>query len=365
MKENLRRPLLFLITVGIGIVIIAFDATAEIIIAGTVLAGFLALIVTGALDLAELRPSRLRAALRERKEKKAVPPDTPVESPPPAAKRPLSGVDISGMFGTLKTSIMEAIAHARASESEKKNSIEKIDAVLDRAVEGTVPEPSITPAPPKTGGGAADPLASLADLDVDSLEGLDIDGDASGSGAMFDPDQISLLSAEDEDTISNILKSHQDELDDFDLPPSIDLAGDADDAFPPVVADIPELPDDGGMPDMSTLSDELSMLNDLDLDEIEIEGEEEEEEIDADEPPLEEDLLEEIEEEAKEDFDMVSFAAGGAIEDDLISSLKADSKKKKFVEDISLIRELKGEKYPAKDLAAELEDILATMGTQR
>ena len=62
---------------------------------------------------------------------------------------------------------------------------------------------------------------------------------------------------------------------------------------------------------------------------------------------------------------MVSFAAGGAIEDDLISSLKADSKKKKFVEDISLIRELKGEKYPAKDLAVELEDILATMETQR
>ncbi|MFA7562622.1 MAG: hypothetical protein WCY70_04205 [Methanoculleus sp.] len=365
MKENLRRPLLFLITVGIGIVIIAFDATAEIIIAGTVLAGFLALVVTGALDLAELRPSRLRAALRERKEeKKAAPPDAPAESPPPAAKRPLSGVDISGMFGTLRTSIMEAIAHARASESEKKSSIEKIDAVLDQAVEGTVPEPSITPAPPKAGGGAADPLASLADLDVDSLEGLDIDGDASGSGAMFDPDQISLLSAEDEDTISNILKSHQDELDDFDLPASIDLAGDADDAFPPAVADIPELPGDGGMPDMSTLSDELSMLNDLDLDEIEIEGEEEEE-IDADEPPPEEDLLEEIEEEAKEDFDMVSFAAGGAIEDDLISSLKADSKKKKFVEDISLIRELKGEKYPAKDLAVELEDILATMETQR
>lgn len=360
MKESLRRPLLFLITVGTGIVIIAFDAAAEIIIAGTVLAGFLALVATGALDLTELRPSRLRAALREQKEKKGAPPeaekpDAPTESPSPAAKPPSSGVDISGMFGTLKTSIMEAIAHARASESEKKSSIEKIDAVLDQAVEGTVPD--ITPAPPKTGGGADDPLASLADLDIDSLDGLDIDGDTSGSGAIFDPDQISLLSAEDENTISNILKSHQNELDDFDLPSSIDLAGDALPA-----ADIPELPDDGGMPDMSALSDELSMLDDLDLDEIEIEGEEEEE-IDVDEPHLEEDVLEEVE--AKGDFDMVSFAAGGAIEDDLISSLKADSKKKKFVEDISLVRELKGEKYPAKDLAAELEDILAMMETQR
>ncbi|MDD3934221.1 MAG: hypothetical protein PHP55_10190, partial [Methanoculleus sp.] len=66
MRENLRRPLLFLITVGTGSLIILVDAPVEVIVAGTVLAGFLALIITGALDLADLKPSRLRRALRER-----------------------------------------------------------------------------------------------------------------------------------------------------------------------------------------------------------------------------------------------------------------------------------------------------------
>ncbi|MDD3934670.1 MAG: hypothetical protein PHP55_12490, partial [Methanoculleus sp.] len=63
--------------------------------------------------------------------------------------------------------------------------------------------------------------------------------------------------------------------------------------------------------------------------------------------------------------DMVSFASGGTVDDDLITAIKADTKKKKFVEDVSLIRELKGEKYGAKDLAAELEGILAAMRSQR
>ncbi|BBL67895.1 hypothetical protein [Methanoculleus chikugoensis] len=379
MRESLRRPLLFLITVGTGSVIIVFDAATEIIIAGTVLAGFLALVVTGALDLAELKPSRLRTALRERGKKKEQPdapetvkPGAPAESPSSTSNRPFSGIDLSsirGMFGTFKASIMEAIAHARAPEDEKKSNIQKIDAMLDQAVEGAVPDQSITPAPPKAGGNSADPLASLADLDIDSLEGLDLDDEAS-AGTVFDADQISLLSAEDAEAISDILKSHQDELDEFDLPTGIDLAGGAgepDGALPPVAMDVPELPGDDGMPDMSALSEELSALDALDLDELdlgEIEGEEEDEGIDAEEPIPEEEIIEEIAEEPKEDFDMVSFASGGAVEDDLITALKADAKKKEYVEDISLVRELKGEKFPAKDLAAELEDILTAMRSQ-
>jgi len=58
---------------------------------------------------------------------------------------------------------------------------------------------------------------------------------------------------------------------------------------------------------------------------------------------------------------MVSFASGGMVDDDLIAALKSDVKKKKFVEDISLVRELRGEKYSARELAGELEEILATL----
>ncbi|MBP7144957.1 MAG: hypothetical protein KBA44_07100 [Methanoculleus sp.] len=341
MREGLRRALLFLITIGMGSLIILVDAPVEVILAGTVLAGFFALVITGALDLAELRPSRLRRALRERKKPpEAKKPDIPAEKP--------SRTRGSGMLGTLAASVRETIAHARAPEVEKKDRIEKIDALLDEAVDGTAPKKPAVPA--KAGGGAVDPLASLADLDIDALAEIDQDGESPGPGTAIESDRISA------DAVSEILKAHQNDLDGINLTPGIDLAGNPDAALPAIAG----APGGDGMPDLSALNEELSLLDDLDLDEIEIEGEEKEE-IRAEEP---EEVPEEAEE-PEEEFDMVSFASGGTVDDDLITSLKSDAKKKKFVEDVSLVRDLKGEKYDARSLALELEEILAAMRSQR
>ncbi|HNQ33537.1 MAG TPA: hypothetical protein PKJ93_07130 [Methanoculleus sp.] len=341
MREGLRRALLFLITIGMGSLIILADAPVEVILAGTVLAGFFALVITGALDLAELRPSRLKRALRERKKPpEAKKPDIPAEKPP--------RIRGSGMFGTLAASVRETIAHARAPEVEKKGRIEKIDALLDEAVDGTAPKKPAVPA--KAGGGAVDPLASLADLDIDALAEIDQDGESPGPGTAIESDRISA------DAVSEILKAHQNDLDGINLTPGIDLAGNPDATLPAIAG----APGGDGMPDLSALNEELSLLDDLDLDEIEIEGEEKEE-IRAEEP---EEAPEEAEE-PEEEFDMVSFASGGTVDDDLITSLKSDAKKKKFVEDVSLVRDLKGEKYDARSLALELEEILAAMRSQR
>ncbi len=349
MKENVRRPLLFLITVGTGSLIIVIDASVEVIVAGTVLAGFCALLVTGALDPADLKPSRLRAALRERPKKEKKKKTDPAAPKPPLIQRLASTeINLAGMLGTLTASIREAITHAHAPEGEKKKAIEEIDAMLDQAVDGSAPDQAASPTPPKAAGGAVDPLAALADLDLDSLDNLDLD-EATGPETAFESDQISLLSEEETNAVSEILKAHQSELEDLDL--DLDLPGDSGTA-----GDLSE------RPDMSALSAELSALDDLDLDEIEIEGEEvDDEEIDADEPAPEEEVPDEPGEPPEEDFDMVSFASGGMVDDDLIAALKSDVKKKKFVEDISLVRELRGEKYSARELAGELEEILATL----
>jgi hypothetical protein len=252
------------------------------------------------------------------------------------------------MLGTLAASVRETIAHARAPEVEKKDRIEKIDALLDEAVDGTAPKKPAVPA--KAGGGAVDPLASLADLDIDALAEIDQDGESPGPGTAIESDRISA------DAVSEILKAHQNDLDGINLTPGIDLAGNPDAALPAIAG----APGGDGMPDLSALNEELSLLDDLDLDEIEIEGEEKEE-IRAEEP---EEAPEEAEE-PEEEFDMVSFASGGTVDDDLITSLKSDAKKKKFVEDVSLVRDLKGEKYDARSLALELEEILAAMRSQR
>ncbi|HOC84310.1 MAG TPA: hypothetical protein PKJ67_06855, partial [Methanoculleus sp.] len=169
-------------------------------------------------------------------------------------------------------------------------------------------------------------------------------------GTAIESDRISA------DAVSEILKAHQNDLDGINLTPGIDLAGNPDAALPAIAG----APGGDGMPDLSALNEELSLLDDLDLDEIEIEGEEKEE-IRAEEP---EEAPEEAEE-PEEEFDMVSFASGGTVDDDLITSLKSDAKKKKFVEDVSLVRDLKGEKYDARSLALELEEILAAMRSQR
>ncbi len=346
MRESLRRPFLFLITVGAGSLIVLVDAPVEVILAGTVLAGFFALVVTGALDLAELRPSRLQRALRERsKTTEAKKPDVPAKEPPFIRR-----LAPAGMLGTLAASVRETIAHVRAPKGEKKERIEEIDAMLDEAVGGAAPD--------QPDAHAEDPLASLADLDLDSLADLDQNGGPPGPGTAIEPDRISA------DAVSEILKAHQSDLDGIDLTSGIDLAGEPAATTPAMTADVPGLPGGGdGIPDMSALSEELSLLDDLDLDEIEIEGEEEEEVGAKDPDPGEETL--EAAEEPEEEFDMVSFASGGTVDDDLITALKSDAKKKKFVEDISLVRDLKGEKFDAKSLAAELEEILAAMRSQR
>ena len=352
MRESLRRPLLFLITVGTGSLIILLDANPEVVVAVTVLAGFLALLVTGALNLSELKPSNLRAAFRGwRRKKKPKAPNAVGAEPSPAAK----GGRFSGMLGTFTASIRETIAHARASDSKKKEGIEKIDNMLDRAVEGADAGSSPAAAPPRPGGSVTDPLASLADLDLDSIADLDLNGEGPDLGGSFSPEDVSLLSAEDMDAVSEILKTHQTEI---EVPAGVSGGS----VLPPISAEVPGIAGDEGIPDIGILRDELSALDDLDPAEIriEVEGEEEEEE----EEPAPEEEVPEVEEK-KEDFDIVSFASGGTVEDSLITTLKADARRKKFVEDVSLLRELRGEKIAAKDLAAELEEILEALRSQR
>ena len=384
MRESLRRPLLFLITVGTGSLIIIADASIEVIVAGTVLAGFLALVATGALDLAELRPSRLRTALRERKddskhseasELKAA--GETVEKPSLIQRLAATEINLPGMLGTFVASIQDAIRHARAPESEKKRKIAKVDAMLDQAVGGAAGSQLVGSTSAKGSEAAVDPLASLADLDLASLDDLDLDGETSGSGTAFESEGISLLSEEEADAVADILKENLSDLSDLDLTPGSDPSdgagglstpGEPAMALPPVAAGEARGFPAGDVQEMNALlGDDLSELEDVNLDEIEVEGEEHEEVVEtqvqkAQEPVSNEKaLLEELQEESEEDFDMVSFASGGVVEDDLITELKSEVKKKKFVEELSLVRELKGEKFNPKDHAAELEEILAAM----
>ncbi len=396
MKEKLRRPVLFLGTVAAGSILILVDVPIPVIVAGTLLVGLMMLVGTGALALSDLRPSRWAAAIRDARKKRGSAPHSepsPAESPMPLISK-AAGIRIdtsrlTGLFGMFAKSVRDAILHVRATKDEEKARMKKIDEMLDQTIDDRLTDGSAEPVPASSGGGAGDPLAALADLDAEAFDEIDIDGDVASPPASFDSDHLSLLSEEEASAVSEILKAHQEDLEDFEIPSDLDFpGGDTEDQVDAgSAAGMPAPPARDGavaigsdtlddvtlkeleeIPDAGHLEEELSSLDDLDLDEIEIEDDtDEEEEPDTDTdvaPPPQADVLEEMAEEKPEggeELDMISFASGGAADDDLIAELKSDVKKKEVVEDLSLLRDLHGQKFDVKELADEMEILLRAM----
>ncbi len=384
MREKLRRPILFLVTVTAGSVLVFIDIPPVYVIGGTIVAGVFVLIGTGALPLADLHPSQIRAALKGLRGRRR--PSPPKAAPKPSRfslKLPDFG-QAKTMLATFSASIRQTVAKGRAPEHVRKAELGKIDDMLDQTLSDPL-ERGVEQGSRSSGGGAGGPLSALEELDTESLDDLDLDGEVSRIASKFTGEQqVSTLSKEDEMAVADILKAHQDELDDIDLPADLDFGDDAAGEVPaaavppgkevkPGLRALPEtLPEnvmdglDSGA-DVALLGDDLSALDDLDLDDVEIEDEPGEVSGSGGSPGLfaapeePESAEEEEEEEQEESFDMVSFASGGLADDDLMAELKADVKKRKVVEDLSLVRDLKGMKYAAQELADEMEDLLRAM----
>jgi hypothetical protein len=365
-------------------VLVFIDIPPAYVIGGTVVAGVCVLIGTGALPLADLHPSQIRAALKGlRGRRRPSPPKNAPKSSRFSLKLPDFG-QARTVIATFSASIRQTVAKGRAPEHVKKAELSKIDAMLDQTLSDPL-ESEMEPGSRGSGGSTGDPLSALEELDTESLDDLDLDGEVSRIASKFTGEQqTSMLSEEEEMAVADILKAHRDDLDDLDLPAGLDFGDDAAGEVP--VAAIPAgngakpglqalsetLPEDvmGSLDagaDAGLLSDDLSALDDLDLDEIEIDdgpGEESDSGGSHDlfaAPEEPESAEDEEEEEPEESFDMVSFASGGLADDDLMAELKADVKKRKVVEDISLVRDLKGIKYSAQELADEMEDLLRMM----
>ncbi|MDN7023386.1 hypothetical protein FGU65_00470 [Methanoculleus sp. FWC-SCC1] len=375
MQEKLRRPILFLVTVTAGSALIFIDIPPVYVIGGTVVVGVCVLIGTGALPLAEIRPSQIRASLKAWMDRRRRSPRKAARKPSRFSAKLPTLPDVRSMLAAFFASVRSTVAKGRAPEHVKKAEMSKIDAMLDQTLADSVPEEGGSGSR-GSGGAAGDPLSALDDLDTESFDDLDVDGEVSRIASKFATEEVSALSEEEELAVADILKAHQDDLDDLDLPAGLDLGDEAAGGEGPGAAVRPTLqappaetlPEDimGGLDaGADLLSDDLSALDDLDLDAIEIEGDGDE--ASGSSAPfaapedLEEAEEEEDEEEPEEELDMVTFASGGLADDDLMAELKADTKKRKVVEDVSLLRNLKGTKYSAQELADEMEELLRAM----
>jgi hypothetical protein len=246
---------------------------------------------------------------------------------------------------TFAASIRESISIARAPAHEKKAKLDQIDQMLEKTIDDHLP--GNMPGMP-VAGGSADPLISLADLDEESFNSIEIEGEFPRTSMRFENDELSMLSAEESNAVSDILKAHQDEL---EMTPggkaSASLSG------------MPE-----GEIDLSgaDLKADLSELDELNLDEIDIDEEIEGRAVPAEAADISADIETDLEkEEPEEELDMVSFAAGGFAEDGLLAELRSDVKKRKVEQDVSLLRDLKGMKFKATELGEELADIIKSM----
>jgi hypothetical protein len=403
MKDSTRRLVLFLVIIVAGSFMMLVNIPVFYLLAGVIILGILLLFLTGAIEL----PKREK---KEKGEKKAKPAKEKRKTKPgrdekiaakkaakeagsaakkegrsaaaePGRKRSKSG--ISEFFSTMKGAFSvlgRDLRSARGSPKEKVAKQKKIDEMLGRSVSGESDVslddivPDIVPAKKKKG--VDDPFSELAQdsIKIDSMEDLDVDldipllddedldagafgmdtgaspvepADYSKMDINLDADETPIaIDEEEDDEVTDILKAHQDVLD-----------------------------DSGGEEDALSLDDDMGDFGDIDLNSVDM-GEEMAEEEPAPEKAgpspvsaagagtakaasLEGAAPVKMDMPAMSDEDeMISFGSGSRQDDDLMASLRSEAKGVKKEENLSLLRDLKDVKVPASDLEKELEGLL-------
>jgi hypothetical protein len=401
MKESLRRVILFTVIVITGSIMILFDVPLIIMIPLILAVGFVILLVLGAITVADLRSVFAKEKLKNSKknsiiqrldemkffEKKPVQPDKkPVspgkkdEIPKSTANKIRAGTHLRLFFtslGSLRTVLKERSKHVKK--------VEHIDKLLDKAVSEKVKISTLTSASkgidskiplPGSGGEPGvkeqekdqDPFLSLSrdEFDASLLDGLDdkeipkspptgqipAAGTFSTAPALtINEPEIPMPSLDISSQTENILKENERSLEEFK-----------------------------GLEGGESIDQDFGDLDNVNLDDIDLDTDLEEGTPSATESspspaegqtttvkadwiasdaPKGADLPED--EITKRD-EIASFAGGiSGSDDDLLSSLASDVKHVTKEKNISLLRELKDFKAPAKDIENELTDMYNRM----
>lgn len=385
MQDSTLRVILFIVILAFGTLMLLVDVPFFYLLLGAVALAFLVLFLTGTIKLpaSKRRKKPAPASQGSAKEKGEN------ESKGKKDKKPKSGREkrkSPEIFSSLKKALAvigNDLKRARLSRKGEGNRAKKIDTLLDRTVSGEevvslddiVPE--AVPAERKKGD---DPFTALVgeDLNPDLLGEIEPDIEfsipadedlgieiptqkvTSPDGSVFHMD-LSLASDEapiaidetnDADEVREILEAHKDEISitpDMEVPLSeVDLGG----------------------------------IDTLDLEGIEIEGESAGPQQPATATPAkgfaqageagmapipskpaapEQKASPSV---SQPEAEMLSFGTGKREDDDLMASLKAESKVKKKSEYASLVRDLKDVRVSASDLQKELEELLKPRKTR-
>jgi hypothetical protein len=382
MQTRERRLLMMAVIVVLGSVLVLFDIPPVMLIAGTVVAGVVVMVASGALALSELKPSNWRKKSAEKKQ----------QSPAPAPKKAEKTKRFSGL-AQFAGSLRAGIRRFTTKEKDTSTHIKKLDEQLDRALdESPVKVPASTPKAPAPGGGgggvSVDPFMALSNAKLE--EDLVIDPNLDMN---FDLDQSTNSDQNLETKPAEAIASIEDAAK-LDLALDEEKNGesqiDADDADE-VAAILKsneegsgDLGEVGGLTDLNgSLDAGLDSLGEMDLGAIDLDKEmgldanapgsapaaatgtaapsPKIKEVAASAPAIEAPPVM-----ASNQNDMAAFASGSSGGgDDLMAALKADAGSVQQKRDLSLLRDMKDYRTNAGDLALELEEAVSILKSKK
>jgi len=330
-----------------GTVLIMLNLPLIIVILGTLLGGGLGLLITGSISL---------------KQKKEKPPKEKKEK-----KEKENKALFSGFRGAIKRD-KEGL-----TSGSKEEEIKKIDDMLADAIEGegaaeiTEPVDGIATATPAEVDEFVKPMETEEENEEEdfllTLSEEDFGDDIFDEIKVGEDDELPELEEEGLDkqlliggaeSVDDILAAHASELEEGDEEELPDITGEGE-GEPVSSLDALNLDEEALL---------AASLDELDLEEDEEPVEEYEAEEEFEEVPEEDEPAEEMEEDVSGDLEMISFASG-VEDDDMISELKSQKKKKKQEVDLSLVRELRDVKIEVAELEEEMGEVLEFLNKEK
>lgn len=338
---------MMLIIMITGTVLIMLNLPLIIVILGTLLGGGLGLLITGSISL---------------KQKKEKPPKEKKEK-----KEKENKALFSGFRGAIKRD-KEGL-----TSGSKEEEIKKIDDMLADAIEGegaaeiTEPVDGIATATPAEVDEFVKPMETEEENEEEdfllTLSEEDFGDDIFDEIKVGEDDELPELEEEGLDkqlliggaeSVDDILAAHASELEEGDEEELPDITGEGE-GEPVSSLDALNLDEEALL---------AASLDELDLEEDEEPVEEYEAEEEFEEVPEEDEPAEEMEEDVSGDLEMISFASG-VEDDDMISELKSQKKKKKQEVDLSLVRELRDVKIEVAELEEEMGEVLEFLNKEK
>ncbi len=431
MKPSTRRIILLAVSVLAGGILVLFDAPVHLVLLNTILVGFIMLILLGIVRVSKRNEEdeedapasgpkessqKKGSALRKRLEALKKSQGKPEPKAAPTGGKLASRLpDLGGIRSSLRT-MAAALSANLQNWRNKESETEKIDTLLDRAVQDPLAEDFPSFDHLGEAHGEEEPfdakkrieqkIDKLSSLTAEELKHLESEVNEKLFGEDEEPDEEMVF---DEADISAFDLPDTDgvppggtEFDDLDLPnmDSIDLPADDDfsyqeheslagldmgDEFPDLMdgedgayagavdIDPSELDNISDMSDMGFGEEDLSGLESIDLDDIEPDGAgagipgDDAAPFDADDQdPLPIAVESSAPKAPVEDPDpgreeeIGSFGFGDD-DADFMQMLKSDTKRPRVVQDVSLLRELKDVDVDTGELVEELESVLETL----